>query len=99
MTNQENSPFVDGMIFKKPRPNAPKFVIGSISIKKAELIAFLEAQDSENEWLNIDVKESRQGKVYCAVNTYKKSTEVEDGGHPADEGTTVEAEDDGDIPF
>ena len=95
----ENTPFVDGLIFKRPHAKAPKFVLGNISIKKAELIAFIEAQDNGSEWLNIDVKESRQGKIYCALNTYKKSTEVEDGGHPADEGTTVEAEDDGDIPF
>lgn len=74
----EDITFIDGMIFKR-NPNAPKFVIGNISIKKAELIAFIQANDNGTEWMNIDVKESKAGKLYCALNNYKKDSEPSRG--------------------
>lgn len=76
--------FVDGLIVKAPHPNAPDFVKASISIKRAELIAWLQAR--EGEWVNLDVKESRNGKWYAAVNTYQRRTQEQSGGgNPAQE--------------
>lgn len=62
--------FAQGLIVKAPHPKAPDFVKASISIKRAELIAWLQAR--EGEWINLDVKESRNGKWYAAVNNYKR---------------------------
>lgn len=63
--------FVDGLIVKAPHERAPDFVKGSISIQPEKLAAWL-AQHQGEEWVNVDVKESRGGKWYASVNTYKR---------------------------
>lgn len=61
--------FVNGLIIKRPRENAPEFIKANISIKREELIAWL--QNEEGEWVNLDLKESREGKLYASVNDFK----------------------------
>ena len=61
--------FVQGMIIKAPHQNAPDFVKGSISMKKADLIQWLNQQ--EGDWVNADIKVSKGGKWYVAKNTWK----------------------------
>lgn len=61
--------FVNGLIVKAPHENAPDFVKCAISIKREELIEWLQGRDEE--WLNIDVKESKAGKWYASVSTFK----------------------------
>ena len=75
--------FVDGLIVKAPHPKAPDFVKARISIKVAELKAWLGSKT--DEWVNVDVKESKGGKWYAAVSTFKPREAKE--------------EDDDDIPF
>ena len=60
--------FVNGLIFKMPRDNAPDFVKGRLSIKVSELISYLSTK--ETDWLNIDLKVSKAGKAYAQVNTF-----------------------------
>jgi len=60
--------FLDGLIVKKPE-GAPDFVIAKLSIKREELITFL--QNQEGDWLNADIKESKAGKFYAALDTWK----------------------------
>ena len=62
--------FIPGLIAKEPHPKAPDFVKASISIKRADLIAWL--HDRTEDWINVDVKESKSGKWYAAVNAYKR---------------------------
>lgn len=61
--------FVDGLIVKAPHSNAPEFVKGALSIKREELIAWLQKQ--KGDWVNVDIKEAKSGKWYAAVNDYK----------------------------
>lgn len=61
--------FVNGLIVKPPRDNAPSFVKCAISIRREELIDWLGKQDGE--WVNLDVKESKGGKWYAEVNQWK----------------------------
>ena len=61
--------FVDGLMVKAPRVGAPDFVKGSISIKRVDLGNWLRAKD--DEWINIDIKVSKGGKWYAAVNDWK----------------------------
>ena len=65
----EEKKFVNGLFVKKPHEKAPDFVKMAISIKREDLIGFLEQE--KGEWVNIDVKESRGGKLYAEVNTYQ----------------------------
>ena len=69
--------FVDGLIVKAPHPKAPSFVKARISIKVAELKAWLDGKT--DEWVNVDVKESKAGKWYAAVSTFKPKEESPKG--------------------
>jgi len=66
--SEENN-FLDGLIFKLPHDNAPEFVKGSLSIKREELIASLQAQTGD--WVNLDLKVSQGGKAYAQINDWK----------------------------
>ena len=83
--------FPKGLMVKKPRDDAPDFVIASISIKREELIEWLSGKDGD--WINLDVKEAKSGHWYSSVNTFKPKQESKPGANvPA-------AEYDSDIPF
>ena len=86
----EDLEFVDGLIVKAPHERAPDFVKASISIKVAELKEWLDGRDTE--WVNVDVKESRGGKWYAAVNTFKPKDKPKIGSR------TTRADDE-DMPF
>ena len=73
--------FINGMIAKR-QDNAPDFVLCNLSIKVEELIQFLQ-QHQNNGWVNIDVKRSKQGKVFAALNTWKPTNQ---GGQVANNG-------------
>lgn len=64
--------FIGGLIVKAPNPKAPEFVKASLSIKREDLIAWLQSQDGE--WINADIKESRSGKWYASVNDFKPNS-------------------------
>ena len=67
-----NTEFVDGLIVKAPNPKAPDYVKANISIKVEDLGKWLrEKFKAGDEWVNIDVKESKGGKWYAAVSTFK----------------------------
>jgi len=61
--------FIPGLYFKKPSEKAPSFIIGSLSAKKQELIDFLAHQ--EGDWVNMVIKESKGGKQYIELDTWK----------------------------
>ena len=84
--------FANGIIFKQPSDKAPDFVKGSISIKKSELIPFLEGQDGD--WVNLSIKESKAGKIYIELDTWKpdKTKETVDNLVPP-------IKDNNDLPF
>ena len=67
MSNERE--FVDGLIVKPPHDRAPEYVKAHLSIKREELISWLSAKD--DEWINLDVKVSKNGKWYAAVNDWK----------------------------
>lgn len=64
-----NLEFPNGVIFKLPRQGAPDYVKGSISIKRAELIQWLNGKS--DEWINLDLKVGKSGKAFAAVNNWK----------------------------
>tara|TARA_R110000822_G_scaffold10325_1_gene39159 strand:- start:2017 stop:2298 length:282 start_codon:yes stop_codon:yes gene_type:complete len=64
--------FINGLIVKAPRENAPDFVKGSLSIKREELIEWLQGKDGD--WVNVQMKESKGGKWYAEVDNWKPDT-------------------------
>lgn len=75
--------FVDGLIVKAPHEKAPDFVKCAISIKRKELGNWLRSQDED--WINLDVKVSRDGKWYAAINDWKpdQNKNINPNGIPA----------------
>ena len=69
--------FPQGIFYKPPMPNAPDFVKGSLSIKVDELIPYLQ-EKSNNGWVNLDMKQSKAGKIYLELNTWKPEAKEED---------------------
>jgi len=63
--------FADGLSFKKPRENAPDFIKGCLSVKVDQFTAFINKYQ-KNGWVNIDLKKSKKGTLYLALNTYEK---------------------------
>ena len=61
--------FVNGLMAKKPRDQAPDWVKCNISIKREELIAWLGAESKD--WINVQVCESKGGKWYAEVDTWE----------------------------
>ena len=61
--------FAEGFSFKR-QENAPEFVIGRISIKVDEAIAFLKKHQS-NGWVSLNAKTARSGNAYLELDTYK----------------------------
>jgi hypothetical protein len=61
--------FVNGLIFKPKHPNAPDFVQGKLSINVKNLREWLDIQ--QGDWINADIKLSKEGKYYIQVDEYK----------------------------
>jgi len=75
--------FADGFYFKKPRPNAPDFVLGELSVKLDDAIEFLNSQ--KGSWLNLVIKESKAGKPYISIDTWEpKEPPTEEEVKPED---------------
>lgn len=76
----EDIEFVNGLIVKAPHEKAPDFVKAAISIRPRELAEWL-ADKMHQDLVNVDVKESKGGKWYAAVNTYKPKEGKPDPAH------------------
>jgi hypothetical protein len=68
--------FVDGLIIKflgphGDRGSAPDFIKGKLSIKCVDLVAFMRQHQSDG-WVNVDLKMSKNGKLYAELNSWKK---------------------------
>lgn len=64
--------FVNGLIVKAPNDKAPDYIKARLSIKREELIGWL--QTRSDEWINADVKVSQGGKWYAAVDNWKPNS-------------------------
>lgn len=73
--------FIDGLLVKAPREGAPSYVIGKLSMKREELIAWLQQQDGE--WINADIKVSQNGNWYAQVDDWKPNGQRGGGQQPA----------------
>lgn len=71
------------MFFDKPKAKAPEWIKGTISVKVEDFLAFAEEHMNEKGYLNIDLKKSKEGKYYLALNEYKpKKVDFDNGMQP-----------------
>lgn len=89
MSNEKE--FVDGLFAKAPHPNAPDFVKMKLSIKRADLGNWLRGKS--DEWINLDVKESKGGKLYVSVDNFKPEQQSQSAPAPVNDDFSD------DIPF
>jgi hypothetical protein len=95
--------FIDGLIVKAPNERAPEYVKAKLSIRREELIGFLQAQTGD--WINADIKVSQGGKWYAAIDDWKpdgqRQAKAERPSSAKPETASERAEEfaDDDIPF
>lgn len=82
---QDEKIFADGFSFKR-QENAPDFVIGRISIKVDDAIAFMRKHE-KNGWVSLNAKYGRNGNPYMELDTFepkkKGGADVEKDEAPA----------------
>ena len=61
--------FADGFSFKRSE-NAPDFVVGRLSLKVDEAIAFIKQHDKRG-WVNLNIKTARSGNHYVELDTFE----------------------------
>ena len=66
---QEEKIFADGFLFKR-NEKAPDFVVGRLSIKVEDAIAFMK-QHAKGGWVNLGVKTARSGNYYIELDTFE----------------------------
>lgn len=64
----EEKIFADGFSFKR-NDNAPDFVVGRVSIKVEEAIAFLKRYE-KNGWVSLNTNKSKSGSYYMELDTF-----------------------------
>ena len=97
---QDEKIFADGFSFKR-NENAPDFVVGRLSMKAEEAIAFIR-QHEKRGWVNLNIKTARSGNHYVELDTYEPKGQAEQASAPASKSKpkkTVEKEDNEELPF
>lgn len=100
--------FADGFSFKR-NESAPEFVVGRLSMKVDEAIAFIK-ENQKNGWINLDVKKARTGNYYLELDTYvqkggespteaKRMTNKAQPSNNTNSKLQMTDEDDDDCPF
>ena len=90
--------FVDGLNVYTPSTNAPDWVKADMVLNPTKLIKWLQDNDQylkegkHGLEVRLQVKQSAQGKLYAAVDTYEPKLKAE----VTSKSVTV---DDGDLPF
>ena len=65
--------FVDGLMIKKPNPNAPEWIKVNASIKREDMLRWLGEQSGD--WINIQICEGKSGKWYAEVDNWKPQSQ------------------------
>jgi hypothetical protein len=85
--------FADGFSFKR-NENAPDFVIGRLSLKVEEAIAFIKEHEKRG-WLNLNIKTARSGNHYVELDTFEPKGKEEE---PAPKSKSKKGSNEG-LPF
>ena len=97
---QDEKIFAEGFSFKR-NPKAPEFVVGRMSLKVDDAVAFLR-KHQKGGWVNLNVKTARSGNHYVELDTYEPQGSAEKNGENVSKQSTkpkAKVEDDDDIPF
>ncbi|MAO21992.1 MAG: hypothetical protein CMJ25_14695 [Phycisphaerae bacterium] len=79
--NKTEKEFVDGLLAKKPRDTAPEWIKCNLSMKRADVIRWLESK--EGDWINVQVCEARSGKWYAEVDNWQPTKKASSAQGPS----------------
>jgi hypothetical protein len=106
MSEKRERVFADGFSFRKPTGDAPEYVVGRLSLKVDDAMAFVNANKNANGWINLSIMIGRSGNPYVELDTYEpkkdegQPTEVKPKTKPAPQPEPeTEEDEDGDLPF
>ena len=85
--NNEEKVFADGFSFKR-QENAPDFVVGRVSVKCDEAVAFMKTHQ-KNGWLNLNIKYAKSGKPYMELDTWQPTNKAEAVQEPVAQASDV----------
>jgi hypothetical protein len=71
--SQDEKIFANGFSFKR-RDNAPEFVVGRLSLKVDDAMAFVK-EHMKDGWINFNVNQARSGNYYVELDTYEAKPE------------------------
>ena len=91
MSKQEKI-FADGFSFKR-RDNAPDFVVGRMSIKVDDAIAFFKKRENKG-WVNLNVNQANSGNYYVELDTWTPDNNRTNNERPVKEEAVTD-----DLPF
>jgi hypothetical protein len=95
---QEEKIFADGFSFKR-NEKAPDFVVGRLSMKVDDAIAFMKENEKKG-WVNLSIKTARSGNYYLELDTYEPKTTNETEKVPASKSNPKPTQtDSADLPF
>ncbi len=72
---QEEKVFADGFSFKR-RDNAPDFVVGRVSVKCDDAVAFMR-KNHKNGWVNLNINQAKSGNYYVELDTFEPKNQSE----------------------
>ena len=93
----KDNEFINGLIVKAPHENAPDYVKAKVSIKREELIGWLNTRN--DDWINADIKVSQTGKWYASVDNWKPKDVRQESRQPARRSPVDESLLEDEIPF
>jgi hypothetical protein len=106
MSEKKERVFADGFSFKR-NEDAPEYVIGRLSMKVEEAVAFMKKHANSNGWVNVSILYGRSGNPYVELDTYEP-VKKDDGqeAKPAPKKAVAKAqapevddEDENELPF
>ncbi len=105
MSEKKERVFADGFSFKR-NESAPDYVVGRLSLKVDDAVAFIKKHANSNGWVNLSIMYGRTGNPYVELDTYEPKQEdakpASKAGlktKPAPAAKVEEEDDDQDLPF
>ena len=90
--------FANGFVFKR-QDNAPEWVIGGLSCKVDEAIAFMKNHVKADGWINLSIKISQNEKYYIELDTWEPKKQETPKVEEPNTMEPIEDEDPSDLPF
>ena len=94
---QEEKIFADGFVFKR-NENAPDFVVGRLSMKVDEAIAFIK-KNEKSGWTNLSIKQARSGNYYVELDTFEAKNDSSSASLPPAKKVAAKEVVPDDLPF